>query len=98
MQNWLDTMTVRKDKREEWINDIEDKIKEHNEAEKKRESKVLDCKCRLKELSNSFKCNNICNIEIPEEEEERGGKKGTNGLFEEIIVENFPTLGKEIDL
>ena len=36
---------------------------------------------------------NICIIGIPEgEEREKGPKK----IFEEIIVENFPNMGKEI--
>ena len=33
-------------------------------------------------------------IRVPEEEEEN--KKGTEKIFEEIIVENFPNMGKEI--
>ena len=33
---------------EEKISDIEDKIMENNEAERKRERKVLDHKCRLR--------------------------------------------------
>ena len=28
--------------------------------------------------------------------EEKGKKKGTEKIFEEIIVENFPNMGKEI--
>ena len=32
-------------------------------------------------------------IGVPEEEEK---KKGTEKIFEEIIVENFPNMGKEI--
>ena len=35
---------------------------------------------------------NIQIIGVPEEEEE---KKGTEKIFEEIIVENFPNMGKE---
>ena len=33
------------------------------------------------------------NYRVPEEEER---KKGTEKIFEEIIVENFPNMGKEI--
>ena len=32
-------------------------------------------------------------IGVPEEEEK---KKGTQKIFEEILVENFPNMGKEI--
>ena len=38
------------------------------------------------------KCTNIQIIGVPEEEEK---KKGTEKIFEEIIVENFPNMGKE---
>ena len=43
---------------------------------------------------DNIKCTNILTIEVPEEEEK---KKGTEKIFEEIIVENFPNIGKEID-
>ena len=48
-------------------------------------------KNRLRELSDSIKCNNILIIGIPEEER----KKGAEDLFEEIVTENFPNLGTE---
>jgi len=56
----------------------------------------LDYKCRLRELSDSRKCNNIHIIGVPEEEKE----KGTEGLYyiQQIIAENFPYLGKETDI
>ena len=40
-----------------------------------------------------MKCTNIQIIGVPEEEEK---KKGSEKIFEEIIVENFPNMGKEI--
>ena len=47
----------------------------------------------LRDLWNNIKCTNIRIIGIPEKEEK---KKGTEEIFEEIIVENFPHMGKEI--
>ena len=47
----------------------------------------------LRDLWDSIKCINIWIIRIPEEEEE---KKGYEKIFEEIIVENFPNMEKEI--
>ena len=41
----------------------------------------------------SIKHTNIRIIGVPEEEEK---KKGSERIFEEIIVENFPNVGKEI--
>ena len=90
MQNWLDIMTTRMEEAKEWINDIEDKIMENNEAWKEEGKKNI----RLRELSDSMKYNNICIIGVLEEERE----KGAEGLFEQIIAENFPNLGKETDI
>ena len=47
----------------------------------------------LIDLWNNIKCTNIQIIGIPEKEEE---KKGYEKNFEEIIVENFPNMNKEI--
>ena len=46
----------------------------------------------LRDLWDSIKHTNIQMIGIPEEEET---KKGYEKIFEEIIVENFPTLKRE---
>ena len=47
----------------------------------------------LRDHWDNIKCNNIRIIEVPE-----GGEreKGPEKIFEEIIVENFPNMGKEI--
>ena len=47
----------------------------------------------LRDLWDNIKCTNIWIREVPEEEEE---KKGYKKIFEEIIVENFPNMEKEI--
>ena len=49
----------------------------------------------LRDLWDNIKCTNIRIIRVPEEEEK---KKGTEKKSEEIIVENFPNTGKEIDI
>ena len=46
----------------------------------------------LRDLWDNIKHTNILIIGVPEEEREKGPKK----IFEEIIVENFPNMGKEI--
>ena len=48
---------------------------------------------RLRDLCNNIKCTNIQIIGFPEEEEKN---KGYEKIFEEIIVENFPNMEKEI--
>ena len=50
-------------------------------------------KDNLRDLWDSTKCTNIRIIGVPEEEEK---KKGSEKIFEEIIVENFRNMGKEI--
>ena len=55
MQKKLDTVTVRTEETEEGIGEIEDKIMENNEAEKKRKMKLLDYEGIIRELSDSIK-------------------------------------------
>ena len=47
----------------------------------------------LRDLWDNIKCPNIRIIGVPEKEEK---VKETEKIFEEIIVENFPNMGKEI--
>ena len=47
----------------------------------------------LRDFWDNIKCTNIRIIGVPEGEEK---KKGTEKIFEGIIVENFPNMGKEI--
>ena len=47
----------------------------------------------LRDLWDNIKCTNIQIIGVPKEDEK---KKGTEKIFEGIIVENFPNMGKEI--
>ena len=48
---------------------------------------------RLRDLWDNIKCKNIRIIGVPEGEER---EKRSEKIFEEIIVENFPNVGKEI--
>ena len=47
----------------------------------------------LRDLWDNIKCTNIRIIRVPEEQEK---KKGTEKIFEEIIVQSFPNMGKVI--
>ena len=47
----------------------------------------------LRDLWDNIKCTNIQIIGAPEEDKEN---KGYEKIFEEIIVENFPNMEKEI--
>ena len=56
----------------------------------KRRKRIEDS---LSDLWDNIKHTNIRIIGVPEEEEK---KKGTEKILEEIIVENFPNMGKKI--
>ena len=62
-------------------------------AEQNKEKRMKRIEDSLRELWDNIKLTNIRIIGVPEEEE---NKKGTEKIFEEIIVENFPNMGKEI--
>ena len=65
---------------------------EINEAERKKEKRMKRNEDNLRDLLDSVKCPNIQIIGVPGE----GNKKGHEKIHEEIIVENFPKMGKEI--
>ena len=46
----------------------------------------------LRDRWNNIKHTNIRILGVPEEEKEKGSEK----IFEEIIIKNFPNMGKEI--
>ena len=91
----MDAMVIRLDEGERRISDVEDKLIENNEAEKKRDIKAKEHDLRIREISNSLKRNNIRIIKVPEEEER---EIGVEGLCEQIIGESFPNLEKDRDI
>ena len=62
-------------------------------AEQNKEKRMKRIEDSLRDHWDNIKRTNIQIIGVPEEEEK---KKGTEKIFEEIIVENFPNMGKEI--
>ena len=65
---------------------------EINEAERKKEKRTKRNEDNLRDLQNNVKCPNIRIIGVQEEDKRKGHEK----ILEEIIVENFPKMGKEI--
>ena len=61
--------------------------------EQKKVKRMKRTEDSLRDLWDNIKCNNIRMTGVSEEEEE---KKGYEKIFEEIIVENFPNMEKEI--
>ena len=64
---------------------------EINEAERKKEKRIKR-NDNLRDLWDNIKHPNIQIIRVPEED----NKKDHEKIHEEIIVENFPKMGKEI--
>ena len=62
-------------------------------TEQNTEKRMKRIEDSLRDLWDNIKHTNIRIIGVPEEEEK---KKGTKKIFEEIIVENFSNMGKEI--
>ena len=93
MKHSLEGINSRITEAEERISDLEDKIVEITTAEQSKEKRMKRIEDSLRDLWDNIKCTNIRIIGVPEEEEK---EKRTEKIFEEIIVENFPNMGKEI--
>ena len=61
-------------------------------AEKNKEKRMKRIEDSYRDLWDNINHTNIRIIGVPEEEEKN---KGTEKIFEEIIVENIPNMGKE---
>ena len=92
-KNTLEGTNSRKTVAEDRISEIEDRMVEINEAKRKKEKRIKRNEDNLRDLWDNVKRPNIWIIRVPEEEEK---KKGHEKILEEIIVENFPKMGKEI--
>ena len=66
---------------------------EINEAERKNEKRIKRNEDNLRDLWDNVKCPNIRIIGVSEEGDK---KKDYEKILEEIIVENFPKMRKEI--
>ena len=93
IKNNLEGVNNRITEAEEWISGLEDKMVEITAREQNKEKRMKRIEDGLRDLWDNIKHNNISIIGVPEEEEK---KKGFEKIFEEIIVKNFPNMGKEI--
>ena len=73
--------------------DLENKIVEITTAEQNKEKRMKRIEDSLRDRWDNIKHTNIRIIGVSEEEEK---KKGTEKIFKDSIVENFPNMGKEI--
>ena len=93
IKNSLEGINHRITETEEWISDLEDKVVEITTTEQNKEKKNEKNWGQSQRPLDNIKCTNIWIIGVPEEEEK---KKGTEKIFEDIIIENSPNMGKEI--
>ena len=77
---------------EDRISEVEDRMVEIYESERKKEKQIKRNEDNLRNLWDNVKCPNIWIIGVPEEDKKKVHEK----IFDEIIVENFPKMGKEI--
>ena len=92
MENTLEGINNRITEAEERISEWEDKMLEITAEEQNKEKRMKRVEDNLRDLWDNTKCTNIQIVGVPEEEK----KKGSERTLEEIIVENFPNMGKEI--
>ena len=93
MKTTLEGINRRITEAEERISDLEDRMVEFTAVEQNKEKRMKRNEDSLRDLWDNIKCNNIHIIGVPEGEER---EKGPQKIFEEIILENFPDMGKEI--
>ena len=93
IKNTLEGTNSRITEVEDRISEAEDRMVEINEAEKKKEKLIVRNEDNIRDLWDNVKRPNIRTIGVPEEEDK---KKGHEKILEEIIVEMFPKMGKEI--
>ena len=92
-KNTLEGINSRITETEERISDLGDRIVEFTATEQNKEKEVKRNEDSLRDLWDNIKRNNICIIGVPGGEER---EKEPGEIFEEIIVENIPNVGKEI--
>ena len=93
MKNKLEGISTRITEAEERISDLEDRMVEFTAVEQNKEKRMKGNEDSLRDLWDNIKRNNISILGISEGEER---EKGPEKIFEEIVVENFPNMGKEI--
>ena len=93
MKNTLEGINNSITEAEERMSELEDKMVEISAEEQNKEKRMKIIEDNLRDLQDNTKCTNIRIIGVPEEEEK---KKGSEKIFEKVIEDNFPNMGKEI--
>ena len=89
----LEGIKSRISEAEEQISELEDKMVEITSEEQNKVKRMKRTEDSLRDLWDNIKHTSIRIIGVPEEGEK---KKGCEKIFEEVIVENFPNMEKEM--
>ena len=93
IKNTLEGINSRISEAEEWISELEDKMVEVTSEEQNKAKRMKRMEDSLRDIWDNIKHTNIQIIGVPEEEEKN---KGYEKILEEMTVENFPNMEKEI--
>ena len=74
------------------ISELEDRIMEISAVEHSEDKRTKRNKESLKDFWDKIKCITIQIIPVPKEDKQKGSEK----IFEEIIIKNLTNMGKEI--
>ena len=91
IKNTLEATNSRITEAEDRISEVEDRMVEIKESERKKEKWIKRNEDNLRDLWDNVKRPNIQIIGVPEEVKKKDNEK----ILEEIIIENFPKMGKE---
>ncbi|KAK1346651.1 hypothetical protein QTO34_000511 [Cnephaeus nilssonii] len=91
-KNSIESIKSKLEEAEDRISEVEDKVGKNTQVEQLLEKKIKNQEESLRELWDNTKQNNIRIIGVPEGEET---EQGIENLFEEIMTENFPDIGKK---
>ena len=92
IKNSLEEINSRITEAEERISGLQDKIVEITTTKQNKDKRMKRTEDTFRDLWDNIKLTNIRIIGVPEEEEK---KKGTEKIFEEIIVETFPNMERK---
>ena len=92
MKSTLEGTNSRIMEAEKRISEVEDRVVEITATEKNKERRMKRTEERLRDIWDNIQCTNIRIIGVPVGKER---KKGPEKIFEEIILEKFPNMGKE---
>uniref|UniRef100_A0A5F9DTD5 L1 transposable element RRM domain-containing protein n=1 Tax=Oryctolagus cuniculus TaxID=9986 RepID=A0A5F9DTD5_RABIT len=95
MKNTIESLTNRMGEAEERISDLEEREQERIQSDQRKEEEIRNLKHIVRNLQDTIKKPNIRVLGVPEGMER---ENGLEGLFSEILAENFPGLEKDREI